>query len=56
MEIITHRRSIRSYDSKEIEAEKMEERLVDEYKSLVKLTDVDVKEKKIRVEEGNYFK
>ncbi|MEH7115146.1 pur operon repressor [Neobacillus niacini] len=39
-----------------VEAEKMEERLVDEYKSLVKLTDVNVKEKRIRVEEGNYFK
>lgn len=39
-----------------VEAEKIEERLVDEYKSLVKLTDVDVKEKRIQVTEGNYFK
>lgn len=38
-----------------VESEKIEERLVDEYKSLVQLTDVDVKEKKISVKEGNYF-
>ena len=40
-----------------VEAEKIQERLVgDEYISLVQLTDVDVKEKTIRVKEGNYFK
>lgn len=39
-----------------VEAEKAEERLVDEYLSLVRLSDVDVKEKKINVSEGNYFK
>ena len=38
-----------------VEAEDIEERLVDEYISLVKLTDVDVKEKRIQVSEGNYF-
>ena len=38
-----------------VEAEKIEERLVDEYISLVKLTEVDVKEKRISVQEGNYF-
>jgi purine operon repressor len=38
-----------------VEAEKIQERLVDEYISLVQLTEVDVKEKKIRVKEGNYF-
>ncbi len=38
-----------------VEAEKIEERLVDEYLSLVQLTDVDVKEKIISVKEGNYF-
>ncbi|GHI00880.1 pur operon repressor [Neobacillus kokaensis] len=38
-----------------VEAEKTEERLVDDYLSLVKLSDVDVKEKKINVHEGNYF-
>lgn len=39
-----------------VEAEKTQERLVDEYVSLVQLTDVDEKEKQIRVKEGNYFK
>lgn len=39
-----------------VEAEKAEERLVDEYLSLVRLSDVDIKEKKINVSEGNYFK
>jgi purine operon repressor len=39
-----------------VEAEKAEERLVDEYLSLVRLSDVDVREKKINVSEGNYFK
>jgi purine operon repressor len=39
-----------------VEAEKAEERLVDEYLSLVQLADVDVKEKKINVTEGNYFR
>lgn len=38
-----------------VEAEKTEDRLVDEYISLVKLSDVDVKEKKINVQVGNYF-
>jgi purine operon repressor len=38
-----------------LEAEKIEERLVDEYLSLVQLADVDLKEKKIRVHEGNFF-
>ncbi|WP_080843550.1 pur operon repressor [Cytobacillus gottheilii] len=38
-----------------VEAEKAEERLVDDYLSLVKLSDVDVKEKKINVSHGNYF-
>lgn len=39
-----------------VEAEKTEERLVNDYLSLIKLSDVDVKEKKISVTEGNYFK
>ncbi|MBU8881419.1 pur operon repressor [Bacillus sp. FJAT-29790] len=39
-----------------VEAEKAEERLVDEYLSLVRLSDVDVKDRKIKVSEGNYFK
>ncbi|XJZ27372.1 pur operon repressor [Bacillota bacterium Lsc_1132] len=38
-----------------VEAEKIKERLVDEYLSLVRLSDVDVKEKKISVHEGNFF-
>ncbi|MBI0581127.1 pur operon repressor [Neobacillus cucumis] len=38
-----------------VEAEKIEERLVDNYLSLVQLSDVDLKEKKINVKEGNYF-
>lgn len=38
-----------------IEAENADERLVDEYLSLIKLTDVDEKEKKIKVSEGNFF-
>ncbi|MDQ0202122.1 pur operon repressor [Neobacillus ginsengisoli] len=38
-----------------VEAEKIHERLVDEYLSLVQLTEVDVKQKKINVREGNYF-
>ncbi|MGE8207421.1 pur operon repressor [Heyndrickxia sp. NPDC080065] len=38
-----------------LESEEAEERLVDDYVSLVKLMDVDVKEKKIKVVEGNYF-
>ncbi|MEH7335667.1 pur operon repressor [Neobacillus drentensis] len=38
-----------------VEAEKIEERLVDEYISLVQLSDVDVKEKTINVQIGNYF-
>lgn len=39
-----------------IESEGIEERLVDEYISLLKLTDVDVKNKEISVTEGNYLK
>ncbi|MBL4954212.1 pur operon repressor [Neobacillus sp. OS1-32] len=38
-----------------VEAEETEERLVDDYLSLVRLSNVDVKEKKIKVHEGNYF-
>ena len=38
-----------------VEAMDIEERLVDEYISLVKLTNVNVKEKIIEVSEGNYF-
>ncbi|CEG29546.1 pur operon repressor [Bacillus sp. B-jedd] len=38
-----------------VESEEIEERLVDEYISLVKLADVDVREKQIKVMEGNYF-
>jgi purine operon repressor len=39
-----------------VEAEKIQERLVDEYISLVQLSDVNVKEKNINVQAGNYFK
>ncbi|WP_251554309.1 pur operon repressor [Neobacillus muris] len=38
-----------------VEAEETEERLVDDYLSLVKLSNVDLKEKKINVHEGNFF-
>lgn len=38
-----------------VESEDIEERLVDEYLSLIRLSDVDVKEKSITVSEGNYF-
>lgn len=38
-----------------VEAEQIKDRLVDEYLSLVKLSDVDVKEKRIQVSQGNYF-
>ncbi|WP_044895799.1 pur operon repressor [Bacillus alveayuensis] len=38
-----------------VESEETEERLVDEYISLVKLSSVNVKEKQITVKEGNYF-
>jgi purine operon repressor len=38
-----------------VESEYIEERLVDEYLSLVRLSDVDVKERNITVSEGNYF-
>ncbi|MBT2657993.1 pur operon repressor [Bacillus sp. ISL-18] len=38
-----------------VEDEKIQERLVDEYLSLVQLADVDVKEKRISVQAGNYF-
>ena len=39
-----------------VESEGVEERLVDEYISVIKLTDVDVKEKQIEVSDGNYFR
>lgn len=38
-----------------VESEGVEERLVDEYISLLKLTDVDVRERQIHVKEGTYF-
>ncbi|AKP45453.1 MULTISPECIES: pur operon repressor [Bacillus] len=38
-----------------VESEHAEERLVEDYISLVKLRDVDVKKKEIKVDEGNYF-
>lgn len=38
-----------------VEDEKIQERLVDEYTSLVQLADVDVKEKKINVQTGNFL-
>lgn len=38
-----------------VESENIEERLVDEYLSLIRLSHVDVKGKKISVTEGNYF-
>ena len=38
-----------------VEAERADERLVDDYLSLIRLSDVDVKGKKINVTEGNYF-
>src|SRR3954453_8656338 len=38
-----------------VEDEKIQERLVDEYLSLVQLSNVDVKEKKVSVQAGNYF-
>nr|WP_205603291.1 pur operon repressor [Heyndrickxia ginsengihumi] len=38
-----------------VESEHSQERLVDDYVSLVKLIDVDVKEQQIKVIEGNYF-
>ncbi|MDQ0216201.1 purine operon repressor [Oikeobacillus pervagus] len=38
-----------------VEAEHVEERLVDDYLSLVKLQNVDAKENEITVVEGNYF-
>ncbi|MBD1383166.1 pur operon repressor [Metabacillus arenae] len=38
-----------------VETEGVEDRLVDEYISLVKLADVDVREKQIDVSQGNYF-
>lgn len=39
-----------------VESEDIEERLVEKYISLVKLANVDVKEKTIEVQRGNYFK
>ena len=38
-----------------VEAEKAEERLVEDYLSLIKLSDVDLKQKQIRVTKGNFF-
>jgi len=38
-----------------VESEHVEERLVDDYISLVKLTDVNTREKQINVVQGNYF-
>lgn len=38
-----------------MESEDTDERLVDDYLSLLKLGEVDIKEKKIHVTEGNYF-
>jgi purine operon repressor len=38
-----------------VESENIEERLVDEYISLVRLSDVDERAKTINVTEGNYF-
>ncbi|WP_071458807.1 pur operon repressor [Bacillus massilinigeriensis] len=38
-----------------VESENIEERLIDDYLSLVRLSDVDVKDRKITVSEGNYF-
>lgn len=38
-----------------VETEGVEERLVDEYISLIKLTDVDTREKHIEVKSGTYF-
>jgi purine operon repressor len=38
-----------------IEAEKADERLVDNYLSLIKISGVDVKQRQIKVSEGNYF-
>lgn len=38
-----------------VEAERQEDRLIDQYVSLVQLSDVIVKEKRINVREGNYF-
>jgi purine operon repressor len=38
-----------------VEAEKTEERLVEDYLSLIKLSDVDLKQKQIRVTKGNFF-
>ena len=38
-----------------IESEDTEERLVDQYLSLLKLSEVDMKDKKIHISKGNYF-
>ncbi|MCU9615292.1 pur operon repressor [Caldibacillus lycopersici] len=38
-----------------VEAEDIENRLVDQYISMVKLSNVDINEKKIEVQQGNYF-
>lgn len=37
------------------EVENVKERLVDQYLSVIKITKIDEKNKKIEVEEGNFF-
>jgi len=39
-----------------METANIEERLVDEYVSLLRVTEVDMRDKEIRLELGNYFK
>ncbi|WP_071393074.1 pur operon repressor [Bacillus tuaregi] len=39
-----------------VEAEQADERLVDNYLSLIKLSEVDLKQRQIKVIEGNYFR
>ena len=38
-----------------VEAERADERLVDDYLSLIKLSDVDLKQRQISMSEGNFF-
>lgn len=38
-----------------VESEEVEDRLIDQYTSIVKLSNVDVREKQVSVHEGNYF-
>ena len=38
-----------------VEAERADERLVDDYLSLIKLSDVDLKQRQINMSEGNFF-